>query len=313
MSEKVFYNGSWHDLSRVTYSMIPVGMVCHFMRSTAPAGFLVCDGTSVNRAAYPDLADAMGVPSSAVTFQLPNLIGRFVEGATVAGVIKEAGLPNIEGSFGNADEGDSGTERICHSAMSGAFTTEANGPYTGADAQAYPDRYKIVFRASLYNSIYGNSTTVQPPSVTALPCIKAYDAVVDASLLQASEVINEIESKVALDGSNVSGMSQTLTTAIAHMGMPSDRYIDYAVGENGSEYIAPNDGWFYVYIGVGSGNSRIVIGTTTLRMIVKSYNDGNYSEGYIPIKKGDVCYLYYANRVVTQADKLRFIYAEGAY
>ena len=64
-----------------------------------------------------------------------------------------AGLPNIQGSVGGVDRVGGG--------QSGAFylgSTKASG---GTTSNALPN---IEFDASRSNSIYGNSTTVQPPA-----------------------------------------------------------------------------------------------------------------------------------------------------
>ena len=60
------------------------GMVAFFARASAPAGWLVCDGSLVSRAAYPALFAAIGVVFGAgdgvSTFKLPDLRGEFVRG-----------------------------------------------------------------------------------------------------------------------------------------------------------------------------------------------------------------------------------------
>ena len=60
------------------------GMVAFFARATAPAGWLVCDGSLVSRASYPALFAAVGVVfgagDGATTFKLPDLRGEFVRG-----------------------------------------------------------------------------------------------------------------------------------------------------------------------------------------------------------------------------------------
>lgn len=74
-----------------------------------------------------------------------------------AGKTKAAGLPDIQGSFGATLWGDSYSS-------SGAFTKRVPGSSgkgsTGVNEGAWD------FKASTYNSIYGNSTTVQPPART---------------------------------------------------------------------------------------------------------------------------------------------------
>ena len=63
------------------------------------------------------------------------------------------------------------------SAAEGAFTINEISDTTWSSALNYsgninlsPDR--IYFNAASYNSIYGSSTTVQPPTITLLPQIR---------------------------------------------------------------------------------------------------------------------------------------------
>ena len=65
----------------------PVGMVSPFASATAPAGWLVCDGSVLNSTttpAYTALFSVIGTSfggSGAAAFNLPNLLGRSVVGA----------------------------------------------------------------------------------------------------------------------------------------------------------------------------------------------------------------------------------------
>jgi phage-related tail fiber protein len=67
-----------------TRQMAPPGLVAHFARSTAPAGWLKANGAAVSRIAYADLFAAIGTIFGAGdgfnTFNLPNLRGEFLRG-----------------------------------------------------------------------------------------------------------------------------------------------------------------------------------------------------------------------------------------
>lgn len=69
----------------------PVGMVSPFASATAPAGWLICDGSVLNSTttpAYTALFSVIGTSfggSGAAAFNLPNLLGRSVVGAGAAG------------------------------------------------------------------------------------------------------------------------------------------------------------------------------------------------------------------------------------
>lgn len=67
-----------------TRQMAPPGLVAHFARNTAPAGWLKANGAAVSRIAYADLFAAIGTIFGAGdgfnTFNLPNLRGEFLRG-----------------------------------------------------------------------------------------------------------------------------------------------------------------------------------------------------------------------------------------
>ena len=118
---------------------VPRGFVGWFNRETAPEGWTICDGTNGT----------------------PNLIGRYPLGATdEIGSLVEAGLPNITGTFNSTNENPS---------PSGALYSTG----TRAGSQDTTEiGIQLGFDASRCSSIYGNSTTVTPPSTKLLPCMK---------------------------------------------------------------------------------------------------------------------------------------------
>ena len=153
---------------------LPVGTIIWSGNASAPAGYLLCNGSAVGRDTYPELFAAIGTTygdgDGSTTFNLPNLIGRFLEGASTAGTVKAAGLPNISGSVTFHNGGTYGPI----SGTVGSFATDGQmSNYALGSGGESPNAYaKFAFDASSSSSIYGNSTTVQPPSLTALPCIK---------------------------------------------------------------------------------------------------------------------------------------------
>lgn len=64
----------------------PAGNVTMTARATAPAGWLICDGASVTKTAYPDLFAAIGYTygGSANNFNIPNVKGRVPVGRNTA-------------------------------------------------------------------------------------------------------------------------------------------------------------------------------------------------------------------------------------
>lgn len=68
----------------MSYFLIPTGIVLAFAGSSAPSGFLVCDGSAVSRTSYSELFSVIGTAhgsgDGSTTFNLPDYRGRFLRG-----------------------------------------------------------------------------------------------------------------------------------------------------------------------------------------------------------------------------------------
>lgn len=113
---------------------------------------LLCDGSQISAELYPELVAVLGGNT------LPDLVGRFLEGAGSAGEYKEAGLPNIEGTFD--------AYYIHTPTTSGMFSATQISDENVPNVYRYGSLNKFTADASKSNSIYGNSATVQPKSMT---------------------------------------------------------------------------------------------------------------------------------------------------
>ncbi len=203
-------------------SGVPVGTVEYFAVATPPAGYLKADGSAVGRETYPDLFSAIGTTfgegDGTTTFNLPDLMGRFAEGSNLPGTVKEAGLPNITGAIGPG---------YCngYGAMTGAFYGTGSQIGTGGDAHTgYFNTINL--SASHSNPIYGASDTVQPPALTLLPCIKAFDAATNPGLIDVTELANEVAGK----------LDKTV-------GDTSVKYVTDTFDDGSSWYRKWSDGW----------------------------------------------------------------------
>lgn len=128
-------------------AMTPAGEVSAFARTTAPDGWLVCDGTTVSRTTYARLFAAIGTTFGAgngsTTFRIPDLRGEFIRaldlgrgvdagrvlGSFQAGEIqshKHFGK-NIAGSDGIPDTGFTAGERLGSGDGNPAFETTNTG------------------------------------------------------------------------------------------------------------------------------------------------------------------------------------------
>lgn len=146
------------------------GMIFAFAGNTIPSGYLACNGAAISRTTYAKLFDVIGTTygsgDGSTTFNLPNLENNsFMEFSSSVGTAKSAGLPNITGEAGNPT-----TEGSTAISSSGALTATiiASGRAAGSGGSSM----KISIDASKSSSIYGNSTTVQPKSLTVRAIIK---------------------------------------------------------------------------------------------------------------------------------------------
>ena len=81
--------GSYGDISasqiaQAASALVPSGVVLSFAGATAPGGWLLCDGSLINRTTYATLFAAIGIAhgsgDGSTTFALPNYAGRFLRG-----------------------------------------------------------------------------------------------------------------------------------------------------------------------------------------------------------------------------------------
>lgn len=144
----------------------PVGTIIAVAYTGVPEGYMHCNGAAVSRTTYANLFNEIGTTYGAgdgsTTFNLPNTVARFLEGGIGAGTYHEAGLPNITGNIS-----------AFKSSISGAFVGSNNtNRYDGWNDNEDEYAVSTSFDASRSNGIYGASTTVQPPAMTVIYCIK---------------------------------------------------------------------------------------------------------------------------------------------
>ena len=94
-----------------TYIM-PAGSVIPYAGTSAPTGFLFCDGSSVSRSTYADLFAVIGTqygtPDDGSTFKLPDLRGRVVAGKDDMGGSSANNLTDQSGGLNGDTLGDTG-------------------------------------------------------------------------------------------------------------------------------------------------------------------------------------------------------------
>lgn len=131
---------------------------------------LPCDGYVLKRIDYEQLFSVIGTQFNDGTeaedeFRIPdyNITGEFLQPNSVANKRIVAGLPNITGYISGDD--------YKMAQIGGAFYF--SGTASGSHQETVSGSFNIVrFDASRSSSIYGKSTTVQPPTRTVQICIR---------------------------------------------------------------------------------------------------------------------------------------------
>lgn len=161
-----------------------IGEIRWFAMPTPPEGWLVCNGATVNTSDYAALFAAIGKTftpqlistdpdienpeySDPAVFRLPNLMGKVPWGSSSqVGTEMTAGLPDIEGYVtGIFSWGDSGSGAFLGSKKENSVSFTVYNPMS--------NQWRTLnFKASNSNVIYGKSSTVQPPALCLLPCIR---------------------------------------------------------------------------------------------------------------------------------------------
>ena len=145
--------------------------------------FLIANNLLISYTASPDTTKFYYGDQDNLTLKLPNFEGLFLESSasnTLSGI--SAGLPNITGEYRPklVTSGlSSNQNKISAEVANGAFKGNIyNGTFAISGGLTYDTSFTdnapkgITFNASRSSSIYGNSSTVQPPAVTLIPIIK---------------------------------------------------------------------------------------------------------------------------------------------
>lgn len=151
---------------------LPPGFVVFCGFETVPEGYLICNGSAISRTTYSELFNAIGTlfgsGDGSTTFNIPDLIDKFIQGHTTVGTVRYAGLPNITGDAKFCAWANTGASGAL-GGTSYVYTFTQGGYNTPTNVYANSN---MNIDASRSSGIYGASNTVQPPAVTMLPIIK---------------------------------------------------------------------------------------------------------------------------------------------
>lgn len=231
------HNAAGDQITGEMINGMPVGFQYFSTNPNIPVGSLPLTGGEYSRAAYADLwawvqtqtnylisesawqakatANEGNVPfystgDGSTTFRVPSL-SCWVKGAngvSEVGSYLKAGLPNITGSFNFTNDSGAATGFSSKSTALGAFGKVEGGSgkvVSMANSSAYRDtEYNI--DASRSSAIYGNSDTVQPPSIVGMWLVKAFGTVsnignqdiadVSAGLTAAEQRLLDMENNI---------------------------------------------------------------------------------------------------------------------
>ena len=247
------------------------------------------------------------------TVRLPKITG-IVEGTTdlnALGDLTEAGLPNITGDlFSLSDYAKSGSTTA---PFQKTQTARVRGLGKGDNIDNW---YQYKFDASRSNSIYGNSTTVQPQTIKVLYYIVVATATKTEIEVDIDQITVDLANKANKDLSNITP-TQNVKSEITSWGMPSDSYIDITLGSSGSTYTAPANGYIFLTKTTGSsvdqscqlfvnGSSR---DTCDYMSSMTTHPTQSTCSTWVPVKKNDV--IKYAYTASGSLAHFRFIYAKG--
>lgn len=138
--------------------LVPIATMLPFAGTSAPTGFLLCDGSAVSRTTYADLYGVIGTTygsgDGSTTFNLPSTVGKFLVGKNSGtftpiggtGGAESQNLPNHVHTSATPTGAPSATATV----QSGAGATVASSTHTHA-----------------ISSNTGNPTTT--PAISTLP------------------------------------------------------------------------------------------------------------------------------------------------
>ena len=164
-------NTSVNNVLEYRTSFIQTGMILPSLAPNIPNGFLLCDGSEVNVADYPELYEVIGTTfgsSDSTKFNLPDLRDKTLwgSGTSTVGTSLTSKLPNIKGRFRLTGTGG-------NASTDGAFYASGRGGVYSDGHDQNNTNPNIYLDASKSSEVYSDDTTiVQPPALVVNFLIK---------------------------------------------------------------------------------------------------------------------------------------------
>ena len=246
------------------------------------------------------------VYTEGVSLRLPKVTG-FVEGtldSTALGDLVEAGLPNITGE---SNIGGNAPKTVSSSGALKQVRYQLNA-VVNATSSDISDLAQTILDASLSNSIYGKSTTVQPQAVKGYLYMVVATATKTDIQVNIDNIATDLNGKAGVDLTNVNTAGKAV---IANLGMPSDKWVGLSIPVSMTQLTMPADGYLYSVIFASSsamGMMNMMNGTGFGNM--KQVPANSAEKMYLPVRKGDVVTVEYSN--LAETTTMQFYYTEGS-
>lgn len=239
-----------------------------------------------------------------IQFKLPRTKYGFTGLRDTVGKYVPAGLPNITGSaiFHSANT------RGCISGASGALIAANKvNEYSLGTGNPSDNAYSaLTLSASSSNSIYGNSTTVQPPATQMY--LYFYVGEFTHSALENTAGLNADLFNNKLD-TNALGLDATGKEYVSHLAMPSDTATGIVLGASGTSYTPNSNGYVRIDGTLTTQGAYIeIVQNTTDQTVQNSSSNNQYVRITVPVSKG---YNFNVNYTGFSVAAFYFIYANG--
>ena len=160
-----YYTGSsWINLTSGGTGGVPAGTVMAYAGSTAPSGWMFCDGSAVSRSTYSTLYSAIGTTygtgNGSTTFNVPDLRGRTIFGKDDMGGVAASRLNTSGGLTASNTLGATGGNQTISLGLTNipshnhTFTGTSVSTSSDAHSHTYYDAY---FAENFSGGVGGNA------------------------------------------------------------------------------------------------------------------------------------------------------------